>query len=122
MWKKLFRLRYKQKGMNARYQNTLPRNEPICGARQPRKTHGTFIKLLNSIEKLKHVILDDFGMPPMDANTQLAMMQMLEDRYGRKSTIIVSQLPFDKWRQSIEEPTLAHAIMNRLSASAHKIN
>ena len=85
------------------------------------KLDGTFIKLLNSIEKFPLVILDDFGLAPMDANTRLAMMQMLEDRYGRKSTIIVSQLPIDKWHHAIDEPTLADAIMDRLSASAHKI-
>ena len=85
------------------------------------KLDGTFIKLLNSIEKFPLVIFDDFGLAPMDANTRLAMMQMLEDRYGRKSTVIVSQLPFGKWHQAIDEPTLADAILDRLSASAHKI-
>ncbi len=82
---------------------------------------GSFIKLLNSIEKFPLVILDDFGLAPMDDNTRLAMMQLLEDRYGRKSTIIVSQLPLAKWHQAIDEPTLADAIMERLSASAHCI-
>jgi DNA replication protein DnaC len=57
----------------------------------------------------------------MDDNTRLALMQLLEDRYGRKSTIIVSQLPLAKWHQAIDEPTLADAIMDRLSASAHCI-
>ena len=57
----------------------------------------------------------------MDANTRLAMMQILEDRYGRKSTVSVSQIPLDKWHQAIDEPTLADAIMDRLSASTHKI-
>ena len=82
---------------------------------------GSFIKLLNSIEKFPLVILDVFGLAPMDDNTKLAMMQLLEDRYGRKSTFIVSQLPLAKWHQAIDEPTLADAIMDRLSASAHCI-
>jgi DNA replication protein DnaC len=82
---------------------------------------GSFIKLLNTIEKIPLVILDDFGLAPMDDNTRLALMQLLEDRYGRKSTIIVSQLPLAKWHQAIDEPTLADAIMDRLSASAHCI-
>ncbi len=85
------------------------------------KLDGMFTKLLNSIEKFPLVILDDFGLSPMDANTRMAMMQILEHRYGRKSTIIVSQLPLDKWHQAINEPNLAGAIMDRLSASAHKI-
>jgi DNA replication protein DnaC len=66
------------------------------------------------------VILDDFGLDPMDANTRLAMVQMLDDRYGRKSSIIVSQLPHDKWRQAIDKPTLADAIIDRMSTSVEK--
>jgi len=82
---------------------------------------GTFIKLLNSFEKIPLVILDDFGLAPMDGNTRIAMMQLLEDRYGRRSTIIASQLPLGKWHQAIDEPTLADAIMDRMTASAHRI-
>ena len=82
---------------------------------------GTFIKILNGLEKIPLVILDDFGMSPMDANTRLAMLQLLEDRYGRRSTIIASQLPINKWHASIAEPTFADAIMDRLTGSAHRI-
>jgi DNA replication protein DnaC len=82
---------------------------------------GSFIKLLNSFEKVPMVILDDFGLTPMDPNTRIALMQLLEDRYGRRSTVIVSQLPLGKWHQAIDEPTLADAIMDRLTASAHRI-
>ncbi len=85
------------------------------------RLYGSFIKLLNSIEKFPLGILDDFGLAPIDENTKLAMMQMLEDMYGRKSTFIVSQLPLAKGHQAIDEPTLADAIMDRLSASAHWI-
>ena len=67
------------------------------------------------------MLLVHFGLAPRDANTRLAMMQILEDRYGRKSTVSVSQIPLDKWHQAIDEPTLADAIMDRLSASTHKI-
>jgi DNA replication protein DnaC len=85
------------------------------------KLDGTFIKMHNTIEKFPLVILEEFGLAPMDTNTWLAMMQMLENRYGRKNTVIVSQLPLDKWHQTFDEPILADAIMDRLSASAHKI-
>ena len=85
------------------------------------KLDGSFIKMLNMIDKIPLVILDDFGLAPMDHNTRLAILQMLEDRNGRKSTIIASQIPLSKWHQVIDEPTLADAIMDRLSASAHRI-
>ncbi len=59
------------------------------------------------------------GITCMDDNTRLALIQLLEDRYGRRSTIIVSQDPLAQWHQVIDEPTLADAIMDRLSVSAH---
>jgi DNA replication protein DnaC len=83
---------------------------------------GTYIKLLNQFEKIPLIILDDFGMAPMDNQTRLALLQLLEDRYGRRSTIITSQIPVKVWHQYINEPTLADAIMDRLSGSAHKID
>ena len=85
------------------------------------KVDGTFIKMLNYLEKIKLLILDDFGLQPMDHNTKLAILQILEDRYQNKSIIIVSQLPTNKWHEYINEPTIADAIMDRLSANTHKI-
>ncbi|MDP4206991.1 MAG: IS21-like element helper ATPase IstB [Bacteroidota bacterium] len=82
------------------------------------KLDGTYIKLLNQIEKIQLLILDDFGLMPMNKIACLALLQMLEDRYGKKSTLISSQLPTDKWHQYIGESTVADAIMDRLSANA----
>lgn len=84
------------------------------------KLDGSFIKLLNQIEKVSLLILDDFGLAPLDQNTRLALLQILEDRYGRKSAIIASQLPVSKWYDCIAEPSLADAIMDRLLANAHR--
>ncbi len=85
------------------------------------KVDGTFVKLLNSINKFKLLVLDDFGLQPLDHNAKLAILQLLEDRYENKSVIIASQLPIEKWYDYINEPTLADAIMDRLTAQAHKI-
>jgi len=85
------------------------------------KLDGTFIKLLNQIEKTHLIILDDFGIHPFDGITRLAMLQLLEDRYDKKSVIITSQLPFVKWYEFIGDPTLADAIMDRLAGKAHRI-
>ena len=57
------------------------------------KLDGTFLKMITSLERNDLLILDDFGLQPMDTNTRLAMLQILEERYERKSVIIVSQLP-----------------------------
>lgn len=85
------------------------------------KLEGNYIKLLNQIEKNQLIILDDFGLQPMDNNTRLALLQILEDRYGKKPIIITAQLPIKNWFDYINEPTLADAIMDRLSANANKI-
>jgi len=85
------------------------------------KLDGTFIKLLNQIEKVRLLILDDFGLQPLNAETRLALLQILEDRYKRKATLIVSQLPVTKWYEYLDDPTLADAILDRLTAHAHRI-
>jgi len=84
------------------------------------KLDGSYIKLLNQIEKIPLIILDDFGLVPLENHARTALLQLLEDRYGKRSTIITSQLPVAKWYQYINEPTLADAIMDRLSGSAHR--
>jgi DNA replication protein DnaC len=84
------------------------------------KLDGSFVKLLNQLEKVKLLILDDFGLAPLDQTTRLALLQILEDRYGKKSVAIASQLPIAKWHDYIGEPTLADAIMDRLFANAHR--
>ncbi len=58
----------------------------------------------------------------MDHDTKIALLQILEDRYQKKSTIIVSQLPVANWYNYISEPTMADAIMDRISAHAHRID
>ena len=86
------------------------------------KIEGTFVKMLNHFDKFKLVILDDFGLRAMDHDTKIALLQILEDRYQKKSTIIVSQLPVANWYNYISEPTMADAIMDRISAHAHRID
>jgi len=86
------------------------------------KIQGTFIKLLDQLQKMQLIILDDFGMQPLTDDTKMALLQILEDRYGQKATIVASQLPVDKWHTYINQPTLADAICDRLSAKAIRID
>ena len=82
---------------------------------------GTYIKWLNQIEKVSLLIIDDFGLQPIPHDAKLALLQILEDRYGNGSTIITAQLPVANWYDYINEPTLADAICDRLTAKAHRI-
>lgn len=83
---------------------------------------GTFIKLLNQIEKTSLLILDDFGLQPLTADNRLALLQILEDRYKRKATLIASQIPVARWHEYLGDPTLADAIMDRLTTNAQRID
>lgn len=85
------------------------------------KLDGTYLKWVKSIATNKLLILDDFGLKPMDANTRLTLLDLLEDRYAESSVIVTSQLPVESWYDYINEPTLADAIMDRMTASAHRL-
>jgi len=86
------------------------------------KLQGTYIKWLNQLKKADLIILDDFGLQQLDQNAKLALLQILEDRYDYKSTIIVSQLPIEHWHTFINEPTIADAILDRLLAKCFKFD
>lgn len=85
------------------------------------KLDGSYIKLLNHLERQALIILDDFGLQPMTQEIRLTVLQLLEDRYGKKSIIVTSQLPVAKWHEYINDPTLADAILDRLTAGAQRI-
>lgn len=85
------------------------------------KLDGSYIKLLNHLERQTLIILDDFGLQNLTQEVRLTLLQLLEDRYGKKSIIITSQLPVAKWYEYINDPTLADAILDRLTADAHRI-
>jgi DNA replication protein DnaC len=82
---------------------------------------GSYITLINRIAKTPLLIIDDFGLQPLEHPMKLTLLQILEDRYAKGATIITSQLPVKTWYEFIADPTLADAIMDRLSAHAHKI-
>jgi DNA replication protein DnaC len=85
------------------------------------KLDGSYIKLLNHLERQTLIILDDFGLQPLSQEIRLTILQLLEDRYGKKSIIITSQLPVAKWHEYINDPKLADAILDRLTANAQRI-
>jgi DNA replication protein DnaC len=74
------------------------------------------------LEKRQLLILDDWGLQPLDTQAKLTLLQIIEDRHGRASTIITSQLPVAQWFEYLAEPTLADAILDRLLQQAHRID
>ena len=85
------------------------------------KGDGTYQKEISKIERQDLLILDDFGLSPMDNYQRNALMEIIEDRHGRKSTIISSQLPVSSWYEVIGESTIADAILDRLVHKAHRV-
>ncbi len=82
---------------------------------------GRHPRLLKSLGRADLLILDDFGLEPLDATSRHDLLEILEDRYGRRSTIVTSQLPVTAWHSAIGDPTYADAILDRLVHNAHRI-
>jgi DNA replication protein DnaC len=85
------------------------------------KADGSSIKEMLKLEKLDVLILDDFGIQPLDVQSRMLLMEIIEDRHGKKSTIITSQLPVSAWYEIIGDQTLADAILDRIVHDAHRI-
>jgi len=86
------------------------------------KVDGSYIREIAKIERQDLLILDDFGLQPLDANSRSVLMEIVEDRHGNRSTIITSQLPVTKWHEIIGEQTVADAVLDRIVHDAHRLN
>lgn len=82
---------------------------------------GAFSRELDRIEHKNLLILDDWGLTPLDSPARLALLQVIEDRHNRYSTIITSQLPVSAWHAYINENTIADAILDRIIHRALRI-
>ena len=88
---------------------------------QMMKADGSYLREISRIEKQDLLILDDFGLQPLDNQNRAALMELIEDRHDRRSTIITSQLPVKEWYDVIGEKTVADAILDRLVHDAHRL-
>jgi len=85
------------------------------------KADGSAIKEMNKMEKQDLLIIDDFGIQPFDAVSRLSLLEIIEDRHGKRSTILTSQLPVKQWYDVIGDKTIADAILDRIVHDAHRI-
>jgi DNA replication protein DnaC len=85
------------------------------------KADGSYSREISKIEKMDLLILDDFGLKPLDGHQKLMLLEIIEDRHGKKSTIITSQLPVNQWHSFINEDTLADAVLDRVVHSSHRL-
>jgi DNA replication protein DnaC len=85
------------------------------------KADGTYLNELKKIQKQDMIVIDDFGLHPFDSQNRLILLEIMEDRHGRKSTVIASQFPVTSWHDIIGEPTIADAICDRIIHNAFRI-
>jgi DNA replication protein DnaC len=85
------------------------------------KADGSYIREISRIERQDLLILDDFGLLPIDNQNRSALMEIIEDRHKKASMIITSQLPVNRWHEVIGEKTIADAILDRIVHDAHRI-
>ncbi len=85
------------------------------------KGDGRYGKLLVRYSRVDVMVLDDWGVAPMTAENRRDLLEILDDRYEKKSTLITSQLPVEKWHRYLEDPTLADAILDRVVHNAYRI-
>jgi len=104
-------------------------NLPVLYARVPRlmeelaiaRADGRYPRLLTRLAKVKLLILDDWAITPMTAEQRRDLLEIVEDRSGRASTLIASQIPIADWHNAIGDATLADAILDRLIHNAYRI-
>jgi DNA replication protein DnaC len=82
---------------------------------------GRYHKIMAPLAKAEVLVLDDFLISPMNQDEQKEFLEIVEERHGRKATILTSQLPLKSWYDSMQDPTLADAILDRLIHNAYKL-
>lgn len=104
-------------GLTAKYYR-LPR---LWSKLKIAKIDGTYAKLLSEIAKIDVIILDDWGIVSPDEEQRRDLLEILDDRYQKKSTIITSQLPIPHWHEHLNDATIADAILDRLIHNSIKM-
>jgi DNA replication protein DnaC len=104
-------------GVSVMYFNT----QKLIARTKTERLEGNILKFFDKIAKCKLLILDDFGLTRLEGQQQLDMLEIIEDRHGKASTIVASQLPVSSWYDVFGDETVADALLDRLVHSSYKI-
>ena len=85
------------------------------------RTDGRYPLLMKKLARTDVIVLDDWGLAKLTAPQRRDLLEVLDDRHNRRSTLITSQLPVEHWHKIISHPTLADAILDRLVRNAYRI-
>jgi DNA replication protein DnaC len=93
----------------------------LLQALQLARADGTWSKLLRDLARTDLLVLDDWGLTPIQDEHRRDLLEILDDRFNTRSTLITSQLPVEHWHDYLGDPTLADAILDRLVHNAYRI-
>ncbi|XXX44070.1 ATP-binding protein [Sorangium sp. So ce119] len=82
---------------------------------------STYTRLLGRLVKIDVLVLDDWGLAPLEDQERRDLLEVFEDRHGLRSTVITSQIPVGKWHDHLGDPTIADAVLDRIVHNAHRI-
>jgi DNA replication protein DnaC len=82
---------------------------------------GRHARLLKAIARVQLLILDDWGLAPLNAEQRRDLLEIMDNRHGRGSTLVTSQVPVEHWHEVIRDPTIADAVLDRLVHNAHRL-
>jgi DNA replication protein DnaC len=106
-----------QQGFNVRYFHL----NKLFSWMNMSRADNSYLKEMNKLEKTNLLILDDFGLQPIQGDNRNLLLEVMEDRYDRQSTIIASQIPVEQWYDMFDDNTIADAILDRLIHRSHRI-
>ena len=106
-----------REGLSAHYVRLTRLMDDLAIAR----ADGTYRRRLTTLGRFDLLVLDDWGLAPMNDAGRRDLLEILDDRYDRRATLVASQLPVENWHQALADPTLADAILDRLIHNAHRI-
>lgn len=106
-----------RQGLSSRYLRLTQLIEDMALAR----ADGSYPKLMNRLQKTELLAIDDYGLAPLNQTERRDLLEVIEDRTGRRATLVASQLPLEHWHDVIGDATFADAILDRLVHHAHRI-
>jgi DNA replication protein DnaC len=104
-------------GMTARYQRVPRLVHELALAR----ADGSYLKALDRLARVDLLVLDDWGLSPLDGQAQHDLLELVDDRVGKRSILVTSQLPVGKWHGMVVDPSVADALLDRLIGTAQQI-
>jgi len=106
-----------RKGFSALYRRASRLFDEMALAR----ADGSYVRVLAKLARIDVLVIDDWGLTPVAEQERCDFLEILEDRYGQKSTIMTSQLPPKTWHQHLADENLADAILDRILNNAHRL-